>query len=330
MISLKPSDDQQAIVDMVAGFVRDEMPVARLRDADARGDAILWPRLGALGVFALTLPEASGGAGCGVAEEVLAFRELGRGLASPAAVASSLSATLSLGVGRPDLAEAFVTGGVRVGLAIPVGAAAGVRLIECRDVEWMLLWGNTSIALVHGAGLRGVVEVPCIDGAVHFAHGDLAVDGALVRTEDTLRPTLLVAALLCGAAEEAMRLNVEYLKVREQFGQPLGAFQSVKHRCADMAKRAAAAWSQTCLAALMLQADAPDARFQTCAAKILATDAGIENAEAAIQNFGAIGFTADHPIHHYLKRAHLLDMLGGNAAWQRRQFMAEPNPLAAA
>ncbi|MFA7602819.1 MAG: acyl-CoA dehydrogenase family protein [Novosphingobium sp.] len=336
MISLKPSDNQRALVDAIDGFVRAEMPVERLRSATPASDFAFWRRLGEFGVFALTLAEEQGGVGCGIAEELLVYHALGRKLVSPAAIASSMAARLALGAGQADLAKAFASGRTTVGFAIPadptsdVAAGVDARLIECADTDWAVLWGSTGISLARCERFSGQHEAACIDGTIHLVRARFAGGEPPVGNEEPYRPTLLVAAMLCGAAEAAMEMNVEYMKVREQFGQPLGAFQSVKHRCADMAKRNAAAWSQTCFAALMLQADAPDAAFQMRAAKILAAKAGVENAEAAIQNFGAIGFTAEHSIHHFLKRAHVLDMLGGSVGWQQRRFMGEPHPLAAA
>src|SRR3546814_7762242 len=107
------------------------------------------------------------------------------------------------------------------------------------------------------------------------------------------RAQLLVSAYLTGLAEAALDDSVGYAKVREQFQQPSGAFQAVKHRCADMLTRASVAWNSTIFAALTDQAEGPDADLRAIAAKILASDAAFANAASNIQNHGAYGFTGD-------------------------------------
>src|SRR3546814_20188980 len=84
------------------------------------------------------------------------------------------------------------------------------------------------------------------------------------------RAQLLVSAYLTGLAEAALDDSVGYAKVREQFQQPIGAFQAVKHRCADMLTRASVAWNSTIFASLTDQAEGPDADFQEFASKIQA------------------------------------------------------------
>jgi alkylation response protein AidB-like acyl-CoA dehydrogenase len=151
------------------------------------------------------------------------------------------------------------------------------------------------------------------------------VDGA--GDDIPARANLLTAAMLTGAAEGALHDSVEFVKTRHQFGQPLGAFQAVKHRCADMAARAAAAWCLTVFATLLQQQADPHAAFQIAAAKMIATDAAVRNAAADIQNFGGMGFTGEQNPHLFLKRAHLLDRIGGDLAWTGRQFMTMPSSL---
>jgi len=103
--------------------------------------------------------------------------------------------------------------------------------------------------------------------------------------------------------------------VRQQFGRPIGSFQAVKHRCADMAVRAEVARSLTTFAAVALAEGEETAPRHVAAAKVLATDAALANAADNVQNHGGMGFTWEADAHLYLKRAWLLEhALGTRAA----------------
>ncbi|CAN5490421.1 hypothetical protein BH09PSE5_BH09PSE5_33930 [soil metagenome] len=131
----------------------------------------------------------------------------------------------------------------------------------------------------------------------------------------------LCSAMMVGMSEAVRDMSVEYAKLRTQFGQPIGAFQAVKHRCADMALHAEAAWSQTVFAALQLDAARESAAFDIATAKLIATHAALEGAAANIQNHGSIGFTAELQAHLFLKRAHVIDSFGGGARVQSRKVL---------
>ena len=132
--------------------------------------------------------------------------------------------------------------------------------------------------------------------------------------------SLLTAALQVGHAAEALDLAVAYAKERHQFGKPIGSFQAVKHICADMLVRAEVARAAVHAAACL--ADDPDvaaseAEAARCTpdelmdravmgAKLLADEAAIANARAAIQVHGGMGYTWEVPLHLHLKRARVL------------------------
>ena len=140
--------------------------------------------------------------------------------------------------------------------------------------------------------------------------------------------SLLTAALQVGHAAAVLDLAVAYAKERHQFGQPIGAFQAVKHICADMLVRAEVARAGVQAAACL--ADAPDvaaaeAEAAGCSAadmvdravmgaKLLADEAALANARAAIQVHGGMGFTWEVPLHLHLKRARVLATSFGTGA----------------
>jgi alkylation response protein AidB-like acyl-CoA dehydrogenase len=144
------------------------------------------------------------------------------------------------------------------------------------------------------------------------------------------RAALLICAQLVGVAEAAKDNAVAYAKTREQFGQPIGAFQALKHECAEMAVQCEAAYAQTFFAGLAQNSGLGDCAFECAVASLLTTEAALSNARANIQIHGGIGFTSECDAHRYLKRAHLLSQLGGAAGRHWRLLLApnrdDPHP----
>ena len=159
----------------------------------------------------------------------------------------------------------------------------------------------------------------CLDPGSRLAVGD--ANGAELRCfvpaeRDPiwLRGLVLASAMHVGIAEACRDLSVEHAKNRIQFGRPIGVNQAVKHRCADMAVAAEAALQQMVYAALSLQEGNSDAELHALAARIISTKAALSNASEAIQVHGGMGYTFEHDVHLYLKRAHILDHLFGSRA----------------
>jgi alkylation response protein AidB-like acyl-CoA dehydrogenase len=163
---------------------------------------------------------------------------------------------------------------------------------------------------VRVAGLPGIdptrrlAEVT-FDGIVARA---LAANAASLR----LAATVLVAAEAVGVAERALEASVAHAKVRQQFGRPIGSFQAVKHRCADMAVRTEVARSTTTFAAVALRDGEEEAPRWVHSAKALAVGAAITNASDNVQNHGGMGYTWEADAHLYLKRAWALEHAFGS------------------
>jgi len=337
-MDLLPNDEQTAIVDAVKEFLAGEAPVDRLRAHGEIGnpDSALWPRLGELGFLGLGIAEDQGGAGLTAAEEVLTFREYGRHLLSPAILALALAARIAAASGLLATPE-LLAGTMRVGLANRRGPAdlrAGTgtfHLIEAQGAELIVAWDEDGAALFRRDDFT-IEPVRSTDALVSLERGTLS--GAqplayLAAKHDSIhdRARLMIAAMAVGTAEGARDMAVDYAKVREQFGKPIGTFQAVKHRCAEMAIRTEAAWSLTAFASLTYALGREDAAFMATSAKIVATDAALKNGASNIQVHGAIGFTSEADAHHYLKRAHLLDQLGGDLRQQRERLLDMPSTL---
>jgi alkylation response protein AidB-like acyl-CoA dehydrogenase len=132
-----------------------------------------------------------------------------------------------------------------------------------------------------------------------------------------------IVALACeqvGAAAAVLELTVDYLKVRQQFGRPIGSFQAIKHRCADMLVELESARSAAAYASAAIAAGAEDASVAASIAKVYCSQAFYHIAAESIQMHGGIGFTWEHPAHLYFKRAKSGEVLFGSAAAHRERI----------
>lgn len=334
MIDLLPSDEQQQIIDSVAGFLAGEMPLTRLRPgpdgerpAGSGLSAGQWRRITEFGWFGLGVSEALGGGGCDVIAEMLVARELGRYAASPAIAATMAAAHLAAHADREILAG-IMAGEARVAIANRVSVEGDeYHLIDGHDAAYFLVAGGRGARLYEAAAFGEAQSVLSLDDAIILERARLAA-GARPQLHDASddvaqRVSLLNSAQMLGVAEGALKLTADYARVREQFGQAIGSFQAIKHRCADMAVRAEAAYAQTFFAGLSTAAARPDAAWQVAAAKVVSAAAALANARSCIQVHGGIGFTAECDAHVFLKRAHLLGQLGGERRWVRRTLLAK-------
>jgi alkylation response protein AidB-like acyl-CoA dehydrogenase len=315
------SPEQESIRDAVRGVLADRIPPPRAH-AELAPDPDLWREAAALGWFGLGLPEDVGGAGYGLPEETVLFAELGRSLAAGPWLGTVLAthALAAVPVRREELAS-VVGGRMRVavvddpadglGDAIrPGGTVRGVADGDGADV--FLVLGERRVRWVpaRGSGVqvavresldptRRVVDVSFTDAAAELLGAEA----------DSLRriALVLVAAEALGIAERTLEASVAHAKTREQFGRPIGSFQAVKHRCADMAVRTEVARSLVTFAAVALRDLEPEASRHAQQAKVLATSAALANGHDNVQNHGGMGFTWDADAHLYLKRAWMLE-----------------------
>jgi alkylation response protein AidB-like acyl-CoA dehydrogenase len=319
VIDLMPDEEQETLIGWVRDFLDRELPRGGLLRSDVHDPAIaaLLPRMGELGWFGLGDP----GSTPRYADEVLLFRELGRHLVPGPLIATTIAAEVAEASGDQALAASFRSGQALAGLS-ERGADGRLMVLNAALVGYLLVIDATvgEIALVKPSDLPDHDFVASIDPFHEIAFIDdepgpppLAVAGDA--TASVLAyARLLAAAYLTGLAEGARDDSAAYAKERVQFGKPIAVFQAVKHRCADNALRAEAAWAQTVVAALRLgQVPVADAELDVAAAKVVAGDSAIRNARDNIQNHGGMGYTAENLAHLYLKRAHTLAAVLGDA-----------------
>ena len=304
ILDLEPTEPQAMLAASVAGLLGRALPLTRLRDPashGARAERAIWPQIAELGLFGLGLAEDQGGLGLGAAEEVLAARAFGRVLATPCLLAQMAAPYLA--ADTPGRA-ALIAGERRACLAwLDAGRAI---LLDRAGAETVVLLAPGAAALLPAASLAPQ-PAEGLDDALDWSVADCVPPPP--HSDAAVRISLLIAAYLTGIAQAARDMAVEYAGTRRQFGQPIGAFQAVKHACADMAVRAAAAEAQLFYAAARFGADDAD-EAEVAAARLLASEAALANASANIQIHGAMGVTAESEAHWLLKRAHVLAYLG--------------------
>src|SRR3954471_13238083 len=322
-MSLGISDDHVALHDTARRWVTNHcppsVPRALLDDAPEELPAF-WDDLAALGWLGLHLPEDVGGSGYGLAELAVVLEELGRACAPgpfrPTVLASAVIDRLGDDELRakllPGLADGSVRGAVAfsapvlgAGLAdlVIVPAHGGWNIVEATQLT---ITPRTNLDQTRrGAGVGG--DAPSLGFLPD--PGGVVADLAIV----------LVAAESSGGAAWCVETAAQYAQVREQFGRPIGQFQGVKHRCADMLlaleQSRAVAWDAA------RPADSDDERRLTAAvAGTLVPDAFYKCAKDCVQVLGGIGFTWEHDAHLYLKRATALRaLLGGSPRASRRR-----------
>jgi alkylation response protein AidB-like acyl-CoA dehydrogenase len=129
-----------------------------------------------------------------------------------------------------------------------------------------------------------------------------------------------LAAETLGAARWMLDTSVAYAKVREQFGEPIGSFQAVQHKCADDLLDLERAWAATYWAAMCLDADDADAPRAAAIAKASTCDAARKIAKDSIQIHGGIGYTWEHDLHLYIRRVYAAEGLLGSAEEHRARL----------
>src|SRR4051794_18398532 len=349
------TEDHAALHESVRGWVERHCPpgVARAGlDDPAEARPSFWPGLAAQGWLGLAVPESAGGSGFGVAEVVVVAEELGRACAPGPAlptllaievVRSSTNADARAAL-LPDLAAGTRVGAVvghaatklrgtrtDAGLAVTGtgGPVLGAHLADLvvapvavanevggSDEVWVALEvrnGVTTRELPSVDLTRRVGEVE-VDVTLDAAHVLGGVTGAHVADASAA----LLAGELVGVAQWCVDTAAAYAKDRVQFGRPIGQFQGVKHRCADMLGRVELARAAVWDGARAVD-DGDAVELATSAALALALEAAYENAKDCVQVHGGIGFTWEHDAHLYLRRAMAMRSLAGEpSVWRAR------------
>jgi alkylation response protein AidB-like acyl-CoA dehydrogenase len=311
VIDLLPNDDQAVIVEVASSMLAKTLPRSRLRAMLRDGqqqDRGFMLACGGLGWLGMTLPESYGGSALSLCDEALLFRELGRVLAPGPFLGTVMAGKIAFAAENAQLARDIANGKA---IACSANRAEGRLVVFDSGPAELLVavdLAGQDLGVYDASAVSFEARQPSIDPFYDVAWVAEPLGPPVIRAAPAGllgHAVVLLAAYLCGLAEAALADAVAYASARTQYGQPIGAFQAVKHRCADMAVRCELAWAQTAMAALDTAAGEAGAVLSTSAAAILAADAAVGNARASIQVHGGIGYTAEHDAHLLLKRAHI-------------------------
>jgi len=344
-MSIAVTEDQQELAAAVSGFVARHAPVAATRDAftalAAGQRPSHWAALVEQGLHAVHLPEEHGGQGGGLAELAVVLEEAGRGLLpgpfGATVLTSAVVCRAPAGDVRAELLDALVAGATAA--LVPPGAGltavrrGGAWVLDGRSGPVLGLLAADLLVVGAAAGDRTVwLRLdPAAEGVQRIAEegvdltrdaGRLHLDGVAATAAtaelgdlDPEAVRWLAAAL--GAAEVAgvlawcVHATVEYAGVREQFGRPIGAFQAVKHKAARLfvtaELAAAAAWD----AVRSLDQELDQQRLAVGGAAVVALGRAVDAVLEAVTLFGGIGFTWEHDVHLYWRRAMSLAAVAG-------------------
>jgi alkylation response protein AidB-like acyl-CoA dehydrogenase len=349
------SEEQRLLGDALAGFLEKELPTARVRaiaESESGHDARLWQALAAQGVAGVLVPEEHGGSGLGLLDAVVAAQALGHAAAPTPFLSTALMAPVALVAASPALQKEWLPRIATGDACISVAAnerwsrreGAGVREegerlsgkslfaldALCADA-FLVATDAGSLAFVPrsapGLSLRAL---PTLDTTRRVA--ELVFEGvppaewigARGRAGEVLDRMLdagrvAVAADALGACDRALALAVGYAKQRVQFGRVIGSFQAVKHLCAEMAAEIEPARSLLWYAAHAFDAVPAEAPYMAALAKSHLADIGRAVVRTATEVHGGIGFTDEHDLQLWFKRAHLDAQLLGGPEWLRER-----------
>jgi alkylation response protein AidB-like acyl-CoA dehydrogenase len=345
------SDDQQAIKRTAKEFLAARYKLETVRALAESQDGASdeqWRELAELGWPGVIVPESDGGLGLGVVELVVIQEEMGYGLVPSPLFSTVAAALLLVAAGSDDQRERWLE-------ALASGKRRGTVAIWDEAAGWAP--DHSEVEPSNGKLTATKVAVPDADGADLVIVAGADGRHYLVQTEGPgvevgsvkpLDPTrklftvklrdaaaeplghaperiahayaTIVTALAAenvGVAQRAMEMAVSYAKDRRQFDRPIGSYQAVSHRCAQMLLEVEGARSLSYWAAWALDNESETGTRAASMAKAYAGDAGFRVAASALQVHGGIGFTWEHDLHFFLKRAKANAHAFGDARWHR-------------
>ncbi len=317
------SDDQLALRDGARDLLDDLASPERVRAHTQTGaafDVALWDAMCAQGWLGVEADETVGGLGLTTVETAVLVEELGAHAAPAPFVAAVLAIDAFARAGDDPWVSRLVAGEARAcvawdaGAPVPYAPSADVAVVLADD-------GVYALELDERPRREPAMDLTRELGWLEL---DLArarrIGGDDARTRLLDRGAVLACADLLGGASRALAMAVEYAKERVQFGRPIGSFQAVKHRCADMLVDVEGMRSTVYWAAWCIGASDPEASVAASTAKIWCADASKRVMASALQVHGGIGFTWEHDLHFFMKRAQLDQLAFCDASFHRARL----------
>lgn len=335
------SPDQVALRDAANIFLTEQCPTARVRtihESDSGWDRQLWAAMVELGWLGVAVPESDGGLGLGLVELAVLVEAAARHVAPVPFVPTAVVIEIARAANARDLVDRLLAGAtacvawcsdhssLRVDGDRLTGRSDPVPFGPSADLALVLARTETSDCGVFAVELTDDIR-PAVEPGMDLTRplGWLELDGVPARRlggEELAQRLTDIGALtsaleLLGTGSVGMELAVQYAQDRVQFGRPIGSFQAVKHRCADMLVDVEGIRSSAYWAAWCLSVDDPDRSVAASTAKVWAGDASKRVMASALQVHGGIGFTWEHDLHLFMKRAQLDQLSFGDSVWHR-------------
>ena len=323
------TDDQSEIRRTARELLSERARPERVREHAEAGnsDEALWRELAELGWLGIALPEEHDGQGLGRIELSILCEELGRSLAPVPFLPTVMASTAIEQAGSPEQRERWLPGlaGGELRGAIALGTDASAELvIGGAEADVLVIIDEDGGGRVLAREDAEVTAVPSIDPTRSAARVNGAPDAGEALAGDASagvdRALVAVSSELVGVCDRALEMTVAYVKERKQFGVPVGSYQAVSHRCAQMLLETQKARATVASAAWSADADPAGLPEAAAMAKAAASDAGLEVSASAIQAHGGIGFTWEADVHWLYKRAHIDAALLGDGRFQRARL----------
>ncbi|MEV5325918.1 acyl-CoA dehydrogenase [Nonomuraea sp. NPDC052634] len=330
------SEEHEALHESVSGWAERNIPSELVR-AGSQGRPPFWTGLAEQGLLGLHVPEEHGGSGYGLLEAAVAIEALAERMAPGPYVPTVLASAVINASKRPEHLERYADGTLTAALAL-TGNLTGTRTEDGSLVvsgtaepvlggsladslvlpvttddgeEWVLIEAaSATVTELKSLDITRPVAKVELDGVTVPASGIL---GGVQRSDVRAIAAILLGAEATGLASWCVTAAAEYAKVRVQFGRPIGQFQGIKHKLSRMLvaleQARATVWDAT-------RAEGKELEFAAAVAGVMAPDAAVRCAKDAIQTFGGIGYTFEHDVHLYYRRALTLRaLLGSSADW---------------
>ncbi len=321
------SEEQRQLRDGTRAFLRAEVTPERIRalwDSQSGRSPACWKQLAEMGLTAALVPEAQGGLGLSAVDFVLLAEECGA-VALPEPLIDTALVAVPL-LAASTLADACLPR-IAAGEAVAaVGHSLDPAVCDAHIADWVLLHRD---GVVHILPADAVTSRPLrsVDPSRRLFSLEWSAQDALATVDDSASLMLNSGALgsaaqLLGAAATLLDLTVAYTSERKQFGVPVGSFQAIKHRLADVAIALEFARPVVYRAAWELANATQRVDYAVSHAKLAAGRAAKLAARHGIQAHGAMGYTWEADLHIWMKRAWALDSAWGDAHFHKNRIAA--------
>lgn len=294
-------------------------------DLLAKDCAVDWPVLVDAGWVGLEVPEEFGGAGATFAETAVVCEEIGRAASANSYLGSAVLAVGALNLLQPSEARDRLLTDVASGASRIAVALESDFVPDAEGADRILVVTDSGV----GVSASSVTAQPVLDETRRLATVTASENAEILRFDGDPatairrlrnRAAVAVACDSLGLSKAMLDATVGYVKVREQFGRPIGSFQAVKHACADMLVAISVSRQLVGAAVQAIVDDQSDADVAAAMTKSYACASAVDIAGKAMQLHGGIGYTWESGIHVYLKRAALNRSLFGSPAVHRKEL----------